>query len=212
MSHGAYRESHPLPAVLMHWTHLLSMIALAFTGFFIHYPFFNGAMATIRYVHFIAMYIVLINLVARVYWAFFGAGSSPDKGTRTTVRDYKNFGMQAQNKGQAVETVKYYLFLRKTHPRTAKFNTLQKGTYDFWALLLLLQGYTGFAIYGVTYDWPFFAFGTQLVGGLMTMRMIHYFIMWVFIVTTMIHVYLSAAEDIEAVPLMFFFKETPAKD
>ena len=33
MAHGAYHENHPLPAVIMHWVHLISMVVLAFTGF-----------------------------------------------------------------------------------------------------------------------------------------------------------------------------------
>ncbi len=212
MTHGAFHEDHPLPAVIMHWVHLVSMFVLAFTGFFIHWPFsFAGlAMGTARYLHFVFMYVVLIDLAVRVYWSFFGAGSSLVKGTREKGPDYRNFGPQRLNRGQFLETVKYYLFLRKTHPRTGKFNSLQKGTYVFWAFLLLFQGYTGFAIYGPTYDLPFFAWGTGMVGGLMAMRTIHYLIMWVFILTTLVHVYLSVAEDVDAVPLMFLYKETPA--
>ena len=198
----------------MHWVHLLSMIALGFTGFFIHYPFkFAGlTMGTARYIHFIAMYIVLVNLVVRVYWTFFGRGSTSVKGTRVLDRDYHNFGMQKINRGQFFETIKYYLFLRKTHPRTGKFNSLQKLVYSFWGLLLLFQGYTGFAMYGPTYNWSFFAVGANLMGGLMMVRIIHYLVMWVFIVTALIHIYLSVAEDVEAVPLMFAYMETPASE
>jgi Ni/Fe-hydrogenase 1 B-type cytochrome subunit len=212
MTHGAYHEDHPLPAVIMHWVHLVSMGVLVFTGFYIHWPFRFPwmTMGVAQYLHFIFMYIVMLDLAVRVYWAFFGGGSSLEKGMRDKEQDFRNFGPQAANRGQLAETVKYYLFLRKTHPRTGKFNSLQKGTYVFWAFLLLAQGYTGFAIYGPTYDWSFFQAGTTLVGGLMAMRTIHYLIMWVFILTTMIHVYLSVAEDAEAVPLMFLYRESPA--
>ncbi len=212
MAHGAFHEEHPLPAVIMHWVHLVSMIMLVVTGFYIHWPFpiAGLTMGVMRYLHFAFMYIVLVDLAVRVYWAFFGKGSSLTRGTRETGKDWRNFGPQKANRGQFVQTVRYYLFMRKTHPRTAKFNSLQKGTYVFWALLLLLQAYTGFAIYGLTYDWPFFAAGTAFVGGLMNMRTIHYLIMWVFIITTMIHVYLSVAEDVDAIPLMFLWRERPA--
>jgi Ni/Fe-hydrogenase 1 B-type cytochrome subunit len=188
------------------------MLILGFTGFYIHNPFFNWNMQQARTLHFIFMYVVLWNLVARVYWAFFGKGTDLTKTHDAFGRDSKNFMVQEMNKGKFLETVKYYLFLRKTHPATAKFNTLQKGTYNFWALLLLVQGYTGFAIYGPFMNLGFFEFGTGLVGGLMNMRMIHYFIMWVFIITSMIHIYLATAEDFVQLPLMFFWKETPAKE
>ncbi|MFA5844730.1 MAG: Ni/Fe-hydrogenase, b-type cytochrome subunit [Coriobacteriia bacterium] len=212
MSHGAYREAHPLPATLMHWSHLISMVALGFTGFYIHKPFFNGNMELMRTLHFIFMYVVLITLVCRIYWAFMGGGSTLTKGTREIARDRKNWGFQEENKGQFFETIKYYLFLRKTHPISGKYNPMQKTAYLAMIPLLIAQGYTGFAIYGPAARMTFFSWGTSLVGGLMIMREIHFFIMWVFILITMIHVYLSLAEDIEALPLMFFQKETPAKE
>ena len=214
MTHGAYREDHPLPAVMLHWAHLACMLLLGFTGFFIASPFrFLGmTMATAQWIHYVCMYVVLIVLAARVYWAFYGRGSTTVKGTRLLDHDYRNFGPQAANRGQLVQTIKYYLFLRNTHPATAKYNPLQKATYLFWAVLLLLQAYTGFALYGLTYNWPFFAFGTALLGGLAAMRVVHYLIMWIFIITAMIHIYLSVAEDIDGLPLMFWWRETPAVD
>ena len=49
MSHeGHYREAHPLIFVFTHWINLVCMICLAFTGFYIHYPFFAGFMNTAR--------------------------------------------------------------------------------------------------------------------------------------------------------------------
>jgi Ni/Fe-hydrogenase 1 B-type cytochrome subunit len=212
MSSGAYRTDHPLPAVVMHWTHLVSMIALGFTGFYIHYPFFVANMAMMRTIHFVFMFIVLINLVVRVYWAFFGKGDTIEKHPRRVGRDYRNFGPQKANKGTFPEIVKYYTFVRKTHPRTAKFNTLQKSTYFFWAILLLAQGYTGFSIYGPFAQVPFFKVVSDGLGGLMVMREIHFFIMWVFILTALIHVYLVFAEDFEQFPLMFFWKERKAAE
>jgi Ni/Fe-hydrogenase 1 B-type cytochrome subunit len=188
------------------------MVLLVLTGVYIDTPFrfFGLTMATAQWIHFVFMYVVLIVLAARVYWAFYGPGSTTARATRALDRDYRNFAPQAANRGQTLETVKYYLFLRRTHPAGAKYNTLQKGTYVFWAVLLLVQAYTGFALYGPTYNSPFFAFGTALVGGLGAMREMHYFIMWVFIITALVHVYLSVAEDAPALPLMFWWKETPA--
>jgi Ni/Fe-hydrogenase 1 B-type cytochrome subunit len=216
MSHGAYRESHPWPYVLSHWAHLISMVVLAFTGFYIHYPFYPASMALMRQLHFIFMYVVLIALVWRVWYAFTGK-TAIVKGTRETVRDYHNFVPQEENRHQLIETVKYYLFLRKTHPISGKYNPLQKLAYVAMAGLLIVQAYTGFALYGPVQN------STMLNGlflwsvnsgmiSLMIMRMIHFFVMWVFILITLIHVYLSVAEDVAAVPLMFAYKETPKKE
>lgn len=197
----------------MHAINLASMIALLVSGLYIHRPFFAGGMAAMRQVHFFAMYVVLANLAVRVYWAFMGKGSSAVKGGEKAA-DWRNFWFgQRENKGQLFEVVKYYLFLRKTHPRTGKYNPLQKMTYFFWGPLLIVQGVTGFAIYkgkvfGLVDAQNLFAGLNSMVGGLMVMRTIHYAIMWVFIVTVAFHVYLSLAEDFSAFKLMFSGAET----
>lgn len=209
MSHGAYKEAHPIGMRITHWVHLISMVVLAVTGFYIHNPFFDGVMGWMRTLHFIFMYVVLVALIARIYFAFFGR-SATLRGSRAVETDIKNFLPQAENKGKFIEMLKYYLFLRKTHPVTGKYNSLQKLTYSFLGALLLVQAFTGFAMYGPYVDR--FMWLTTPLGGLMVVRQIHYLVMWVFILITMIHVYLSAAEDVEALPLMFWGKETPAGD
>lgn len=184
-------EAHPLPARIMHWLHLLCMVLLAFTGFYIHRPFFEGSMALMRYIHFIAMYVVLINLIARVYWAFFGA-----------PRDFHEYGFGRRDFKTLWSMIRYYTFTKKEHPDTGKYNILQKGTYNFWVFLLIFQGITGFALYEPTMS--YFGWFTQWVGGLGHVRTIHFLVMWVFIITTAIHVYLSVAEEIAQFWYMIF--------
>jgi len=65
-SQAHYREAHPLVFVINHWIHLICMIMLAFSGFYIHYPFFDGFMGVARGMHFVAMFVVLINLTFRI--------------------------------------------------------------------------------------------------------------------------------------------------
>lgn len=187
----AYEEDHPWPARVMHYIHWICMVLLGVSGLYIHRPFAAGWMGTMRTMHFIAMYIVLINLVVRIYWSIFG-----------TKGDIKRYLPEKENKGKLIPIVLYYLFIKKEHPATAKYNPLQKMTYVSWILLLILQGLTGFALY-----WPnvsFFSSLNTMVGGLMTVRMIHFLIMWLFILTVAIHVYLSLAEDFHQFLVMFF--------
>jgi Ni/Fe-hydrogenase 1 B-type cytochrome subunit len=206
MSAYATREEHPLPAVLMHGVHLVSMVLLAFSGFYIHHPFFAGGMSAMRSMHFVSMFVLVLTAVVRVYWAFLGRGSA-EAGSRVLVPDYRHFGPEKANRGQMLETLKYYLFLRSTHPRTAKYNTLQKGTYLLWLLLIAVQAVTGFALWTPTQAamQPL----SYWLGGLAQVRVDHYLIMWLFIVTTMVHVYLSVAEGAAQVPLMFAWRATP---
>jgi Ni/Fe-hydrogenase 1 B-type cytochrome subunit len=190
------KADHPLSARIMHFVHLSCMILLAISGFYIHKPgVIKGSMILWRTIHFYAMWIVTLNLVARFYWSLFGA-----------PRDIREFLPVKENRGKLVKLIPYYLFLNREHPVTGKFNTLQKGTYNFWFFLLIVQAITGFALYW--HQWPLFAKLNLMVGGLAEMHLVHYAIMWVFIWTTMIHVYLSFAEDFKAVLLMFFGIET----
>lgn len=197
----ATKEEFPGPASFMHWVHLVAMVVLIFTGFYIAIPFFSGWMASARWLHFTFAFIILINLVARVYWALFGRSASI-KHQKRLDRDWRNFGPQPRNKGTLFPMIRYYLFLKKEHPATGKYNPMQKATYTFWALLLLLQGWTGCIL--LWPNTPFWASQGAILGNLMTVRLVHYLVMWLFIVTGLIHIYLSLAEDWAGYKMMFF--------
>lgn len=206
-AHAHYREAHPLVFVMTHWINLISMVMLAFSGFYIHYPFFAGFMGVARGMHFVAMYVILINLIFRIIAAFF-VKTATDLGSREVDTDVKNWLPQEKNKHQLFETVKYYLFFRKEGVISAKYGSLQKIAYLATIPLTFIQAYTGFAIYGPTQDWGLLNAGTAMVGGPMNMRIIHYFIMWVFIVFTMIHAYLANIYNFGPSKIIFLWKET----
>ena len=147
----------------------------------------------------------MLTAVVRVYWAFMGPGTAA-QGSRTRIRDYRHFGYQRENRGKTLETAKYYLFMRKSHPVGAKYNPLQKGTYMMWLVLIVLQAITGFALWTNTAE--FFLPLTYAVGGPDIIRIAHYLIMWLFIVTTLVHIYLSLAEAPWQAPLMFWGRES----
>jgi Ni/Fe-hydrogenase 1 B-type cytochrome subunit len=208
MSHPlATKQEHPLPAIFMHMSHVLSIFVLSFTGFYIHYPFFAGAMGIMRNTHFVFMFVLIFIALARVYWAFFGAGSAELGGT-VKRRDYKFFGPQAENKGTMLGTIKYYTFLQKEAPPVSKYNGLQKGTYVFWLILIAAQAVTGFALWTPTA--AIYLPLTYALGGVIVVRMLHYLIMWLFLITTAIHVYL-AVMHVDEFLMMFFHIETKPK-
>ena len=84
----------------------------------------------------------------------------------------------------------------------------QKLSYLLIGILILFMGYTGFCLWDVTMNVPFFAGFTFAVGGLMKLRIIHYFMMYIFIWFTMIHGYLALIDGMALPRLMFFGKET----
>ena len=214
MSHGHYREAHPLVFVIMHFVNLISMIGLAFTGFYIHYPFFAWSMGAARAIHFVLMFVLVINLTARVIMAFWVKDAVvPD--SRDKDLDIKNWLPQRENRHQLWQQVKYYLFLRREHIISGKYGPLQKMAYLASVVITYAMAYTGFALYNPAQHWaiwPFFDAGVQAVGGLMAIRTIHFLGMWALIVFTMAHVYLVNIHGIAPSRLMFAWIETPARE
>lgn len=193
-----------MTASVLHWSHLVSIIVLVFSGFYIHGPFFAGGMGILRNLHFVFMFVLIFVALARVYWAFFGAGSAPTGGAIKRP-DYQFFGPQKENRGTFWGTVGYYTFLKKEAPEVIKYNGLQKGTYVFWLLLIVVQAVTGFALWTPTMH--FFQPLTYALGGLNYMRGYHYLGMWLFIITALIHVYLAVVHWDEFM-MMFFQRRT----
>ncbi|MDD5806167.1 MAG: cytochrome b/b6 domain-containing protein [Eggerthellales bacterium] len=206
MAHLAhYNEAHPLPFKITHWINLVAMVVLIFTGFIIHYPFIPAIMGVCRGMHIFCGFVLFINCMARVILAFI-VKSAPTNGTRVQVLDYKTWLPQPDNKHQGLAWIKYYLFLRKEMPLSAKLGVPQKISYLAIPLLIIIMFITGVALWIPT-SGPFTGL-CILVGGVMNMRIIHYFLMFVFIAFFMLHAYLASIEGSALIKVMFFGKET----
>ncbi|WP_165055639.1 MULTISPECIES: cytochrome b/b6 domain-containing protein [unclassified Adlercreutzia] len=207
MAHLAhYREAHPMLFVVTHWINLVAMIVLIITGFSIHFPFWPLFMGVARGLHVFFGFVLFLNCVFRVIAAFF-VKTSPTGGTRQQVKDYKTWLPQKDNRHQALEWVKYYLFLRKTHPLGAKLGVPQKLSYLLIPLLIVLMFWTGLCLWAPTMNLGATWATTTFLGGLMSVRIIHYFLMYVFIVFMFIHVYLANVEGFAPTALMFIHRE-----
>jgi len=207
MAHLAhYREAHPLPFVVAHWVNLVSMVLLILTGFYIHFPFFSMFMGVARGVHMFCAAIFVINMIFRVVAAFF-IKSAPTGGTRKVDYDYKSFLPQKDNRHQLVPWIKYYLFIKKDHPLGAKYGVLQKTFYVLVPVMVLIIAFTGMCLWTPTADvGPFGAFNA-LVGSIMVTRIIHFFLMFAFIIFMIIHIYLANVEGFAPTKMMFLWKE-----
>jgi Ni,Fe-hydrogenase I cytochrome b subunit len=192
-------EPHP-PALpkFMHFQHLAMMFVLGFTGLAIRFPFIHGARTTLRYVHYVAMIIVVINLIWRFWYAF---GSKR--------RDWRAFAITKKDAQSMLGVLLYYSYLSKTKPHTAKYNVMQKGSYILFAVMMVMQAFCGFALLEfVKIPFTSITFSQALVGWWMGplvggtamavawMRILHYTLTWMFIIMTTVHVYLSATEDV----------------
>ena len=213
MAHLAhYKEAHPLPFVVTHYVNLIAMIILIITGFMIHFPYFQGIPEAIcRGPHIFCGFVLFINLIVRVILAFVFE-SAPALGTRHTVKDYKVWLPQADNKHQLIPWLKYYFFIKKEHPIAAKYGVPQKLAYLFVGVLIVFMFWTGLALWEPTAGLGICQWLISAVGGLMSLRILHYFLMFVFIIFMMIHVYLCFCEGIACLKLMFLRKETPGSE
>ena len=206
-AHAFYREEHPLVFVFTHWINMIGMTFLAISGLYIHYPPFDGFMSLARGTHFFWMFVVVINLIVRIVLAFIVKDANM-MGTRDVDTDIKNWLPQKANRHQFWPTIKFYTFFKKDHPISAKYGVLQKIAYLMTIPITLAAAYTGFALWGPTFQLPFFAAGTAAVGGLMNMRIIHFFIMWIIIIFVLIHAYLASIYGTPPLKIMFLWEET----
>lgn len=207
MAHLAhYREAHPLVFVVTHWINLVSMLTLIFTGLYIHFPFFAGFMGIARGAHLFFALVLVLNCLFRVVAAFV-VKSAPAGGTREVQKDFKSFLPQADNRHQLGAWVKYYLFFKKEHPLGGKYGVPQKITYALVPVLILAIAFTGLCLWAPTsVVGPFAAFNA-LVGGVIVIRIIHFFFMFVFILFMLLHVYLANIEGLAPTKMMLAWKE-----
>jgi Ni/Fe-hydrogenase 1 B-type cytochrome subunit len=176
--------------IIDHWVRVISIVALIFTGLYIHWPFIAGGpesfiMAWMRFFHFVAAYALVLGLVVRVYMAF----------RSTFDSDWKDFSI-IENIKNVPDILGYYLFIKGSHKDYRKYNPLQALAYLFIALVIIFTALTGGALYHgrVFLILPApdsFRWVSSLLGGESYTRIWHILAMWFFIVFMLVHVYMS---------------------
>lgn len=200
-----HHDGPPIPALpkFLHFQHVASMILLAISGLYIRFPGFifggwDNARTFMRWIHYVAMIIVTINLIWRLWYAFF-----------SSRRDYKEFAITKRDIVTAPKVILYYIFVKPSKPHLGKYNIMQKMVYILFAPMLALQAVTGFALVTTPIiagtsprDWIVGWWLGALVGSTdlagWYMRIAHYILNWLFIIFTTIHIYLSVTEDFPA--------------
>ncbi len=192
-----------LPVRIFHWLNALCITVLAITGFIIADPpaLMSNAEAidsywfgTVRAIHFITAYIFLVNALARIYWAFNGNFYSNwrafipySKKARQNILHVLKVDVLLQNEEEEV-----YKNISVGHNYMASFS------YVMLFVLALVQIFTGFGLFAPTSGWWFpklFAWVPDLLGGDAQARFVHHFATWLFIIFTLIHVYLVFYHD-----------------
>jgi Ni/Fe-hydrogenase 1 B-type cytochrome subunit len=188
-----------LPVRLFHWINVVCLLTLATTGFLIGSPpaLMNGAEAWaaywfgwVRFLHFAAAYLLLFNLVVRLYWAWVGNRYS----RWTAYLPVTQHGWR-----EVIGNIRVYVWLDPwpKHAQTGH-NPLQGFAYFAIVLLTVFQVVTGFGMYAaMSAAWipAAFAWVVPFMGGDMVVRQWHHLALWAFVVFLIIHVYLVFLND-----------------
>ncbi len=172
---------HTIVTRIMHGLHLISMVMLILTGFYIYSPTvfrIFPSMDSARYVHFIFMYIIGWTMIYKIYYSIVSG-------------EIKELVFRWRDLLELPNLFKYYLygiFTGAPKKDYGKYNPGQRMIYSLWPILLLIQGITGIAMY-FTARWAQF---NNIFGGLQNIKFIHFILCWIFAITVIAHIYLGS--------------------
>jgi Ni/Fe-hydrogenase b-type cytochrome subunit len=201
---------HPVVRIT-HWINAVALIVMIGSGLqifnaypafarkgetFCCYPFagqripkmltFGGWLAGARNWHFAMMWVLVVN--GLVYLAFIYLHGEwrdlvPRRGVLRDVR----------------EMIKFYLSVRKDHPRQGKHNALQRLAYFAMPIVGAVAVLTGIAIWKPVQLAPL----TMLFGGYVWARYWHFLSMAAIVALTLGHVFMVFTVDPYSIPSMF---------
>lgn len=196
MSHIAThtRERIFSPAIrVFHWLRALSILILVITGFYLAWPFLVAPESSdvlvqgwIRFAHIVCGFILTAVTIARAYLFFF----SKDDIERRSYRDVFNINSWVDN-------IKAYLWQGHS-VKEGVYGPLQCVTYLAITLVIVFICITGLIMHANVYHeglggllWEPASWLTAQYGGLAMVRLIHHYLMWVFIIFLLVHVYMA---------------------
>lgn len=188
-----------LPVRFYHWMNALCILALAVTGYIIGSPpalqssaeaSFGYWFGTVRFIHFFAAFIFFFNFLFRLYWGFVG----------NRFAKWNNFiPVKAEQWKEMLHVLCLDILQFCKKPlRSIGHNSLAGITYFIIFLAFLFQSVTGFGMYAAMSNaWlpHLFSWIVPMMGGDFAVRQWHHAMMWVFIIFSIIHVYLVFYHD-----------------
>ena len=179
---------HPLVIRLTHWVNVIALYIMVTSGLKIYNasPIFGflfpdwlttgGWLAGARQWHFFAMWLFVVN---GIVWVSYNCISKHGRYT-TLFRPKDAHGV--------LPMIKYYLRIYKQHPRTGKYNALQKLAYSSMILVALVAVLTGLSIY-----WPVqMQVITAIFGNYDTARIYHFLAMSAIVLFFFGHLFMVA--------------------
>lgn len=186
---------------IFHWVMVICTFILFFTGLYIGNPFFLGtqgidptfavnnvmSMEVIRYIHFIAGYVLVASFIPRIY------GFIINPGDRLLPRPWTKLYWTG-----IMDTQMHYMFMRGAH-RPYLRNSLARSGYLSVYLMFIIMIITGFAMYYMIEPNRFLAkvfgpFNNWLVNEYVV-HIIHHFVAWFIMLFVIVHVYMAIRAD-----------------
>ncbi len=191
-----YAEVWELPVRITHWVMVLALLVLGTTGYLIGNPPFSApgeasglyTFGTIRFIHFLAGYVLLATLLFRLYWGL--VGNRYCRWTMMLPTKRKRWlGMK--------EEIKDLLNPKGPFRVYTGHSPLANTSYIVLYLALVFSMISGFTLYAQGQYSPFWrsvaATGLALFGNkLNTVHLLHHLALWFFAIFLVIHLYLIA--------------------
>jgi Ni/Fe-hydrogenase 1 B-type cytochrome subunit len=189
-----------IPTRAFHWINVLCLVALSITGYLIGDPpaiqhsteaYTLNWFGINRYIHFTTAWIFTINWAFRIIWGFF-------LGNRWETWD--NFIPTTKAKWREMRHVlqQDILLAQNKQHVSIGHNALAGFSYFMLLLCVVLTIVTGFGLYiGISESWvvTFLGWPSRWMGNEMFVRFIHHILMWIFVLFTIVHVYLVFFHD-----------------
>lgn len=204
--HPAIREENLVrvyvwqwPLRIAHWVIFLSILVLAFTGYYMYDPFIISRgnslflMATMHFVHEVTAFVFIGALLLRFYWFFQGNRWAHWRSFLPMERWWRH-GLRRQ--------LRYYLFLRRDPESEVGHNPLAAATYCLIYALMVVEIITGLALLdfvgGLGHGALAFFFGWIFsIVSVTYVREIHFLSMFAFLAFLIHHVYSAVLIGIE---------------
>lgn len=191
-------EKHHCWSVLLrlfHWMFALSIVFLVVTGFYINNPWTNTMiegsasfpMAMMRYIHFIAAYVLSSAVLIRLFLYIFGNAQE---------RIWDILPITKRNLNNLKMTLLQYSYISDEHDERLGHNILAGLAYLFTFIAALLMIASGF--YMLFPEIPLWEkLGLMLFGSQQYARFLHHLVMWWFMIFAVIHIYLCIWNDLK---------------
>lgn len=193
-----------MPVRVYHWVNALAVTVLVATGLIIGRPpaLMNAGEAsasfwfgTVRFLHFTAGFVFAFAFLIRAYWMLVG-----NQYARWDVFFPLTPRLIRRRVREIAEVVEVdILEIVKRPSDVIGHNALAALTYAVMFLLTVFQIVTGFALYApMSQAWlpHLFTWVVPLFGSEASVRTWHHAVLWVFVLFTLVHVYLTVYHDL----------------